>query len=37
MRFRLFERAHLPQLLELVNVHLAAVVPGWTISSRFLA
>ena len=37
MRVRLFERAHLPQLLELVNVHLAAVVPGWTISSEFLA
>jgi len=32
-----FERHHLPQLLELVNLHLAAVVPGWAITEEFLA
>lgn len=32
-----FERAHLPLLLDLVNMHLAAVVPGWAISEAFLA
>jgi len=37
MRVHLVERAHLPHLLELVNLHLAAVVPGWTITARFLA
>jgi GNAT superfamily N-acetyltransferase len=36
MRVRPFEKADLPQLLELVNVHLAAVVPGWTITGEFL-
>jgi hypothetical protein len=37
MRVRPLERAHLRQLLELVNVHLAAVVPGWTITYSCLA
>lgn len=37
MRVQPFERAHLPHLLELVNMHLAAVVPGWAISEVFLA
>ena len=37
MRVRPVERAHLPQLLELVNVHLAAVVRGWTITYSCLA
>jgi hypothetical protein len=37
VRVQPFERAHLPQLLELVNLHLAAVVPGWAITEEFLA
>jgi GNAT superfamily N-acetyltransferase len=37
MRVRRFEKANLPQLAELVDVHLAAVVPGWTITGEFLA
>jgi GNAT superfamily N-acetyltransferase len=37
MRVQPFERAHLPQLVELVNLHVAAVVPGWTITGGFLA
>jgi hypothetical protein len=37
VRVQPFERAHLPQLLGLVNLHLAAVVPGWAITEKFLA
>ncbi len=37
MRLRPFERAYLPQLLQLVNLHLATVVPGWAITREFLA
>ena len=37
MRVQPFERVHLPQLLKLVNLHLAAVVPGWAITEEFLA
>jgi GNAT superfamily N-acetyltransferase len=34
---RPFDQAYLPQLVELVNVHLAAVVPGWATTRSFLA
>lgn len=37
MRVRHLEPPHLPQLLELVNVHLGAVVPGWALTGGFLA
>ncbi|HEX2742603.1 MAG TPA: hypothetical protein VHM69_19340, partial [Rubrobacter sp.] len=37
MRVGPFEREHLPLLLNLVNLHLAAVVPGLAISEAFLA
>jgi GNAT superfamily N-acetyltransferase len=37
MRIQPLERANLPQLLELVNLHLAAVIPGWAITEQFLA
>lgn len=37
MRVRHLELPHLPQLLELVNVHLGAVVPGWALTGGFLA
>jgi len=37
MRVQRFERAHLPQLVGLVNLHLAAVVPGWMTTGAFLA
>ena len=37
MRVQPFEPAYLPQLLELVNLHLGAVVPGWALSGTFLA
>lgn len=37
MRVQLFERSHLPRLLELVNIHLAATIPGWSFSEEFLA
>ena len=37
MRVVSFESSHLPQLLELVNLHLAAVLPGWALSGTFLA
>lgn len=37
MRVRILEKQQLPQLLELINLHLAAVVPGWTMSEAFLA
>ncbi len=37
MRVQPFEPAYLPQLLELVNLHLGAVVPGWALSGAFLA
>jgi hypothetical protein len=37
VRVRHLELPHLPQLLELVNVHLGAVVPGWALTGGFLA
>ena len=37
MHVRSLEPEHLPQLLELVNLHVAAVVPGWALSEAFLA
>ncbi len=37
MRVQSFEPPYLPQLLELVNLHLGAVVPGWALSGAFLA
>ena len=37
MRVQRFERAHLPQLVGLVNLHLAAVVPRWMTTGAFLA
>ena len=37
MRSQPYEQAHLPALLDLVNLHLSAVVPGWAIPGRFLA
>lgn len=37
MRVQPFESSHLPQLLDLVNLHLGAVVPGWALSGAFLA
>ncbi len=37
MRVQPFERSYLPQLLELVNVHLAAIVPGWAVTGASLA
>jgi hypothetical protein len=37
MCVRPLEPAHLPQLLELVNVHLATVVPDWAITRSLLA
>lgn len=36
MRVVSFEHDHLPQLLELVNLHLSAVVPGWALTADFL-
>ena len=37
MRVQPYEPSYLPQLLELVNLHIAAVVPGWALSGAFLA
>ncbi len=37
MRVVPFEPSQLPQLLDLVNLHLAAVLPGWALSGTFLA
>ena len=37
MRVQPFEPSYLPQLLELVNLHLGAAVPGWALSGAFLA
>src|SRR5918997_3989088 len=37
MRAHPYEQAYLPALLDLVNLHLSAVVPGWAIPGRFLA
>jgi GNAT superfamily N-acetyltransferase len=37
LRAHPYEQAHLPALLDLVNLHLAAVVPGWAIPGHFLA
>jgi GNAT superfamily N-acetyltransferase len=34
---RPFDQPYLPQLVEFVNVHLAAVVPGWATTRSFLA
>ncbi|CAA9467231.1 MAG: hypothetical protein AVDCRST_MAG02-3253 [uncultured Rubrobacteraceae bacterium] len=37
MRVLPYERTHLPALLDLVNLHPAAVVPGWAPTEAFLA
>ncbi|MBA2510434.1 MAG: N-acetyltransferase, partial [Rubrobacteraceae bacterium] len=37
MRVRPYEHTHLPALLDLVNLHLTAVVPGWALPEAFLA
>lgn len=37
MRVLPYGRTHLPSLLELVNLHLNAVVPGWALTEAFLA
>ena len=37
MRVQPFERTNLPQLQRLVNLHLAAVVPGWALSEVAVA
>lgn len=37
MRVRPYERADLPPLLDLVNGHLSAAVPGWTLTETFLS
>ena len=37
MRVQPLERSDLPKLLELVNGHLAALVPGWALTEAFLA
>ncbi|HEV2742451.1 MAG TPA: GNAT family N-acetyltransferase [Rubrobacter sp.] len=37
MRAQLYEQVHLPALSDLVNLHLAAVVPGWALPAPFLA
>ncbi|HKH11549.1 MAG TPA: hypothetical protein VKA73_10435 [Rubrobacter sp.] len=37
MRVRHYEQTHLPALLDLVNLHLTAVVPGWALTEAFLA
>ena len=36
MRIQPLEPAHLSRLLDLVNLHLGAVVPGWELSGPFL-
>lgn len=37
MRVRPYERNDLPSLLDLVNVHLSATVPGWALTETFLS
>jgi len=37
VRVRPYEHTHLPALLDLVNLHLTAVVPGWALPEAFLA
>ncbi len=37
MRVQALEHPDLPQLLGLVNGHLAALVPGWALTQEFLA
>ena len=37
MRTQPYDQVHLPALSDLVNLHLAAVVPGWAIPTPFLA
>ncbi len=37
MRVQPYEPAHLLPLLDLVNLHLGAVVPGWALTKAFLA
>ena len=37
MRVRPYEQVDLSALLDLVNLHLAAVVPGWALTETFLA
>jgi GNAT superfamily N-acetyltransferase len=37
VRVQPYEPSYLPQLLELVNLHIAAAVPGWALSGAFLA
>ena len=37
MRLQLYERADLPSLLDLVNIHLSAAVPGWALTGTFLS
>lgn len=36
MRVEPFEPEHLPRLLDLINTHLCAVVPGWSLTAEFL-
>jgi hypothetical protein len=36
-RIDAFSAAHLPQLLQLVNLHLTSVIPGWALSEAALA
>ena len=36
-RIDAFSPAHLPQLLQLVNLHLTAAIPGWALSETTLA
>lgn len=36
MYVREFEREQLPRLLELINLHLSAVMPGWALTGEFL-
>ncbi len=37
MRVRSYEQTYLPALLDLVNLHLSAVVPGWALPEGFLS
>lgn len=37
MRLQPYERADLPSLLDLVNGHLSAAVPGWALTETFLS
>jgi GNAT superfamily N-acetyltransferase len=36
MSIELFERRHLMHLRELINTHISTVVPGWSISERYI-